>query len=248
MSSTPPLRPPSASSATDRDKKDIVSHGTGANESLLTLNEAMKAADDIRKTFRERNDAREAEQMVPPGTWQGAAAFVATGLLMTPFRRSILKIAGPSGSFQGFVDLVVTPILAVGAAQVALVVGSLYGSSYYLDRLARDAATTTKPSSLGSNEIMSVRFGPDDKVTYAPTTESLAAERESAVAELCQKLLSSLSPASAQAPSQANIYTPSLPSTTNTESGISSFGSWDPRSRTMKSLLHAVDKCRRRED
>jgi len=250
MSSSPSHQPPSTSSTKNRVAKDIGSYGTYANDNekskdkSFTLVQAMKAADSIRQAFLKRSDPKETEQMVPPGTWQGAVAFLATGLLMTPVRGSILKMTGPRGPFQGFVDLVVTPALAVGAAQVGLVIGTLYGSSYYLDRLAMDAATTTTTSSnLGSNELMSVRFGRDEKTSYSPTTESLTAERESMVAELCQDLLSSSSPP----PSEASIQTPSFQNTTSLETEPSSFGPWDPRSTTMKSLLRVVDICRRRE-
>lgn len=236
--------PPSASSD-GKSSKDIIN-------SSLTLAEAMKAADSIRQVFLKRNDPTETEQLVPPGTWQGAVAFAATGLLMTPFRRSILKMTGQSnGPFQGFVDLVVTPVLAVGAAQVGLVIGTLYGSSYYLDRLAMDAATTTTTT---NNELMSVRYGPDDKISFAPTTEAIAAERESTVAELCQEVLSmSMSMSlSSSAPTtsseEASMQTPWLQTTTALEEKEAvSFSSWDPRSKAMESLHHAVNNCHRRE-
>lgn len=249
MSSTPSS--PSTSSTADHDAKDIVSYGTGPSEleksrdESLTLIDAMRFTDIIRETFRKRNDPREAESMVPPGTLQGVTAFAATGLLMTPFRRSILNMTGTRGPFQGFVDLVITPMFAVGAAQVGLVIGTLYGSSHYLDRLAMDAATTTMSSSPGSNELMSVRFGRDDGKSYSRTTESLATARESTVTELCQELLSlSSSPPS----SEASIQTGPLQNTTALEARTPSFGSWDPRSTTMKSLLHALDNCRRLEN
>ena len=211
--------PPSPPSTTDSDAKE---------RNSLSLVQAMEAADRIRKVFLERKDPTETQQMVPPGTWQGMVAFAATGLLMAPLRGSILKLAGPRGAspFSGFVDLVVTPVLAVGAAQVGLVIGTLYGSSYYLDRLAVEAATITKTSS--TDEVLSVRMGKDDKISYSPTTESLAAERESTVAELCKGILS-------------------LSSSGSTSTQTPSFASWDPRSKTMSSLVHAVDNCRRRE-
>ena len=223
------------STPSDHETKDF---GYQDNGNSLSLVKAMEAADRLRKVFRKRKDPIETEQMVPPGTWQGMAAFAATGLLvMTPLRRSILKATGPRGNFQGFVDLVVTPILAVGAAQVGLVIGTLYGSSYYLDRLAVEAATTTKTISSDtlfglSKEVMSVRLGSDDKLSYSPTTESLAAERQNIVAELCQEVLSLSSLSS---------------SSSETSTQEPSFSSWDPRSKTMNSLLRALDNCRRRE-
>ena len=200
--------------------------------SSLSLVEAMEAADRIRKVFKEKSDPIETGQMIPPGTWQGVVAFCATGLMLTPLRRSILTMTGPRGPFQGFVDLVITPVLAVGAAQVGLVIGTLYGSSYYLDRLALDAATTTTTTrsseNLGSNEVMFVRHQ-DDKISYSPTSASVAAERESTVIKLCKEVLS------------LTLAGEPTPEST-------SFASWDPRSKTMNSLLHAMDNCRRRED
>ena len=198
----------------------------------LSLVEAMEAADRIRKILIRNEDPMETQQLVPPGTWHGMAAFCATGLLvMTPLRRSILTLAGPNKAFSGFVDLVVTPVLAVGAAQAGLVMGTLYGSSYYLDRLAAEAATTTKSftTSHGSTEVLSVRVGDDDKVSFSPTTESLASQRERTVTELCIEVLSlsSLEPSAETAPP---------------------FASWDPRLKTMNSLLHAIKNCRQREN
>ncbi len=191
----------------------------------------MEAADRIRQVLLKRNDPIETGQVIPPGALQGVAAFCATGLLLTPFRRSVLNMTGPSGPFQGFVDLVITPVLAVGAAQVGLVIGTLYGSSFYLDRLASDAAiTTTSSSSLGSGEVMSVRRL-DNKTSYSATTEIVATERENTVVELCKEVLS------------LTLEGESFKATPES----TSFASWDPRSKTMHSLLNAVDKCRQRE-
>lgn len=214
------------SSTPDNDAND---HG---RSNPLSLVEAMEAADRIRKILIRDEDPTETNQLVPPGTWQGMAAFGATGLLvMTPLRRSILTLAGPNKAFSGFVDLVVTPVLAVGAAQAGLVMGTLYGSSYYLDRLAAEAATTTKSftNDLGSTEVLSVRVGDDDKLSYSPTTESLASEREKTVSELCTQVLS-------------------LSSSEPSHEPAPSFASWDPRFKTMNSLLNAVRNCRQREN
>ena len=236
-SSSPPSRP-QPSFGTDTDEN------VSSKNNSMTLVEAMQAADIIRKSLVDGGDPKETERVVPPGTWQGAAAFAATGLLMTPFRRSILKMSGTQGPFQGFIDLVITPIFAVCAAQTGLVIGTLYGSSYYLDRLAMDAVTTTKTSpNLQSNELMSVRLGQDNEVSYSPTSKSLATKRENMVTELCRELLS-LSPLPQLAASTQNLLTQSTTSSV-TESSL--FDSWDPRSKTMKSLLHAVDNCRRRD-
>eukprot|EP00980_Cylindrotheca_fusiformis_P031545 scaffold26542_cov157-Cylindrotheca_fusiformis.AAC.1 len=101
----------------------------------LSLLHAMKAADVTRKHYHgEATTASSAG--IPPGFLQGIAAFVATGILLLPVRRRILRYAGnqPGGrSFQHFVDLSISVVGAMGASQVGLVVGSLYGTKVYLD-------------------------------------------------------------------------------------------------------------------
>mmetsp|Transcript_22519 Transcript_22519/g.53156 ORF Transcript_22519/g.53156 Transcript_22519/m.53156 type:complete len:226 (-) Transcript_22519:78-755(-) len=211
------------------------------NDSLgksLSLVEAMEAADRIRKFFRERQDPVETEQWVPPGTWQGAATFAATGLLLTPLRGSVLSLAGPRGPFRGFVDLVVTPVLAVGAAQVGLVMGTLCGSSHYLERVAVEAATTTAATNRGTTvEVISIRKGEGDQLSYSPTTAEAAAERDQAVSQLCQQVLSVV-------PSSA-LSVDRFP----TDAPVNfTFGPWDPRTKTMQSLYRAVENCRRRDN
>mmetsp|Transcript_20620 Transcript_20620/g.44879 ORF Transcript_20620/g.44879 Transcript_20620/m.44879 type:complete len:239 (-) Transcript_20620:3353-4069(-) len=237
MSSSSP--PPSSASYYNDGKSSIGKR--------LSLVEAMEAADRIRKFLRERKDPVETEQWFPPGTWQGATAFAATGLLMTPLRGSILNMAGPRGPFQGFIDLVVTPVLAVGAFQVGLVIGTLYGSSYYLERVAKDAATTTTMTFYndGTNEAMAVRRGQDDALIYRPMTEGIAAEREQTVAQLCQQVLSLLP--SSTSSLEESAQTPSFQQIPTDESSTFTFASWDPRTKTMENLTLAVDNCRRRE-
>jgi hypothetical protein len=105
----------------------------------------MKAADVIRKTLREsREDADDFDSpsgdLPPPGSLPGLAAFVGTGLLLSPLRSFVLKRAAVQpqqgvATFANFVDLLVTPSMAVISAQVGLVAGTLYGSGVYLDRV-----------------------------------------------------------------------------------------------------------------
>ena len=237
MSSSTP--PPSSASHFNDGESSIGKH--------LSLVEAMEAADRIRKTFRERKDPIETEQWCPPGTWQGATAFAATALLMTPLRGSILNMAGPRGPFQGFIDLVVTPVLAVGAFQVGLVIGTLYGSSYYLERVAMDAATTTTMTFYNdrTNKAMAVRRDQDDVLIYRPIAADTAAEREQTVSQLCQQLLSLLP--SSTSSLEESAQTPSFQQIPTDASSTFTFGSWDPRTKTMENLTLAVDNCQRRE-
>ncbi|VEU34248.1 unnamed protein product [Pseudo-nitzschia multistriata] len=216
----------------------------GSFEKPLSLKGAMEAADRVRKFLLEQKDPAETEQWFPPGTWQGAAAFAATGLLMTPLRGSLLSAAGPRGPFQGFVDLVVTPILAVGAAQAGLVIGTLYGSSHYLERVAMDAATNTNAtfSEYGTGKIVSVRQSQDGKLSFSPTTADSVAQRERSVAHLCQQVLLPF-PSS----TEDSLRTRSSQQMSTDVAQHFSFGSWDPRTKTMESLIRAVNNCRQRE-
>eukprot|EP00536_Pseudo-nitzschia_multiseries_P004328 jgi/Psemu1/302506/fgenesh1_kg.71_\ len=220
----------------------------------------MEAADKIRKFLRERNDPIETEQWLPPGSWQGVTAFAAAGLLMTPLRRSILSLSGPRGPFRGFVDLVVTPVLAVGAAQVGLVIGTLCGSGYYLERVATDAATTTTTTAAnhgGTHEVMSIRRGEGDTLSYSPTTAEIAAERDQTATELCRRVLSLVpSSASSVEESESEPIQTTAPSLrrqqqqqlrpTNVPMNFT-FGPYDPRTKTMESLFRAVNNCQRRD-
>jgi hypothetical protein len=172
----------------------------------LSLVEAMKAADSIRTIFLKRKDPNETEALLPPGSLEGSFAFITTGLLFTPLRSTILKMTGPRGSFQSFVDLIVTPFMAVASAQVGLVVGSLYGSSYYLERVATVSVNETKATSF--------QVGQDTNNTIAD--------------ELCQELLS-------------------ITSSPSSSSQEVTFGSWDPRTKTMESLFRALENCQKKE-
>lgn len=155
---------------TNMSQSDDVLNSIDDDESNnhLSLVEAMKAADSIRTIFLKRKDPNETETLLPPGSLEGSFAFMTAGLLFTPLRSTILKMTGPPGSFRSFVDLVVTPFMAVASAQVGLVVGSLYGSSYYLERVATVSVNETKATS--------VQVGQDTNNTIAD--------------ELCQELLS----------------------------------------------------------
>jgi len=152
----------------------------------ISLVEAMKSADCIRSIYLKRKDPTETEALLPPGTWQGGVAFLTAGLLFSPVRRTILKMTGPRGPFQSFVDLVITPLMVVASVEVGLVIGPLYGSFYYLDRVATIAA---------SEGAASVRLGQDTTTNVATTTE------------LCQEMLSLTSSSSSS--SLSSIQLPS---------------------------------------
>lgn len=113
----------------------------------LSLIHAMKLADVIRKHYHgEANNS--SFSGIPPGVLQGVAAFIATGALLLPFRRILLRQAGnqPGGKpFQNFVDISITVAGALGATQVGLFIGSLYGSQVYLDLLRKESPSSNSP-------------------------------------------------------------------------------------------------------
>jgi hypothetical protein len=80
-----------------------------------------------------------------PGVSQGCAAACCGLALMIPVRRSLLRVCDKHWNLgTAFPDLVITPMLAIYLAQCSLWIGSLYGSSYYLNKLA--SIPTTKSS------------------------------------------------------------------------------------------------------
>lgn len=131
----------------------------------------MKAADGIRQVCNEKDveelsisstattswsadvDDRRyyPKHQFPPGTIEGvAAAVVGGGLFLTPFRSAVLRqVSSPHSSpgFRNLVDLIVTPLLAVGAAQVGLAAASLVGSRVYLEEAASVPPTAISPMS-----------------------------------------------------------------------------------------------------
>jgi len=155
-------------------------------------------------------------------------------------RSAILKAAGPSevtkkavaaktsqtglGSFQSFIDLLVTPAMAVVAAQVGLIVGTLYGSNSYLTRLAEHDHSKTTVSELPSS------FDDADD-----------AEKESSevvMNDMCKNLLQ-LTTADVNNPQEDDFSSTSI-SSANKNPG---FPSWDPRYTIMQNLQQAVQNC-----
>jgi hypothetical protein len=135
----------------------------------FTLEDAMKAADGIRQVCNEKtteessasssgstsswdadtvNDRRYfPEKSYPPGFMEGVAAMIASGLFVfSPFRSAILRQASSSSpGFGNFVNLVITPLLVVGSAQVGFATASLVGSKVYLNEVADVPPTAISP-------------------------------------------------------------------------------------------------------
>jgi hypothetical protein len=265
------------------------------DESLRTLELAMKAADAIRKSLQQMEDPHEQGLWIPPGTMPGVAAFVATGLLFSPLRSAILKRAGASsstaaaaqrqsaammmvkkpnnsnhsastspssssppppppppniglGTFQNLMDLIVTPAMAVIAAQVGLVVGTLYGSSHYLQRVMEVHDRDTGRPEL-YHESMVEKNGDRKRI------------------DLCQSLLS-LTSSSSSSSSQSSTTTDSIHIMAHDGPVVNSFSSvqgesfdmetnketpnlypsWDPRQNTIGSLYRAIRHCQQQQN
>ena len=129
-------------------------------------------------------------------------------------------------SFANLIDLMITPFLAVVAAQVGLVVGTLYGSSYYLERVVTMEENVKHSESGG--------IGGDD-----------------ASETVCKALLSGLSGNQEDSKNsqsgetfQDGILETSVPSSAATPQV---FESWDPRQQTIDRLFHAIRHCQEKE-
>ena len=222
---------------------------------LLSLVEAMKAADRIRTIYinRTKTDRMEGETsttatatgitattpLLPPGVWAGSAAFLAVGVVCTPVRRRLLHaVAAPRNNhhqFHAFVDLLITPLMAILAAQTGIACFSLFGSKYYLDRVVQET-------------------------TAAATTSSTTTTNNNSIEELCHELVfitQTIPPSPSQQQQQfvANTTnTNTNTSTTNSSTVVvqsaaavvsPSASSWDPRVQTMNSLRMAIQNCQR---
>jgi hypothetical protein len=224
---------------------------------VLSLEFAMKAADKIRKTLIHKNDVTEKSHIVPPGTIQGVLASLAAGLLLTPIRSSILRssfVRTPlqnvvvsssssnpppaTGPFQGFIDLIITPAMVVVAAQVGLVVGTLYGSNFYLNRVAKYDSIQ---SSFSSRTTTTTTLNNDQENNN--NNSALSSSTDGVMNTICQELLD-MSPS----PSSNNDTTFSTLQDESKEYIIDKkYESWDPRANVMESLLNAIQNCRKKQ-
>ena len=224
---------------------------------LLTLVEAMKAADRIRTIYinRTKTDRIKGETsttatatgitattpLLPPGVWAGSAAFLAVGVVCTPVRRRLLHaVAAPRNNhhqFHAFVDLLITPLMAILAAQTGIACFSLFGSKYYLDRVVQETTAAATASS---------------------TTET---KNNNSIEELCHELVSITQTIPPSPPSQQQQQFVANTTNTNTNTSTTnsstvvvqssaavvspSASSWDPRVQTMNSLRLAIQNCQR---
>jgi hypothetical protein len=121
----------------------------------LSLSQAMKAADSIRRNFKEAVEQSSGPSevfapSVPPGISHALGGFLVMGAVLLPVRRLVL--AHPSvnshQAFRNFVDLVASVGHALVATQTALIAGSIYGGKRYLDEFAKENSNLTdQPSS-----------------------------------------------------------------------------------------------------
>jgi hypothetical protein len=119
---------------------------TSRNEAL-SLSDAMKVADYIRKQYNDEADSKNesGSSAILPGLIQGISAFAFTGLALLPVRRLILQQASSQPTFRHFVDLGISVGHALVATQVGFLTGSLYGSSFYLQEFAQVPPTMESP-------------------------------------------------------------------------------------------------------
>jgi hypothetical protein len=143
----PPVVPKTTMSAPTDDQKSTRSN---SNSNDLTLVDAMKVADSIRKHYNDSNGEKEKNESrnIPPGLMQGLSAFCIAGVALLPVRRVILSSqssAVGAAPFRNFMDLVVSVSQALAATQVGLMSGTLYGSQFYLNQVATVSPTEVSP-------------------------------------------------------------------------------------------------------
>lgn len=215
--------PTSVSSSSSHGSSYYVS---GMKESPFSLADAMKAADCIRKVYSE-DDPTERKSF-PPGTAEGLGAFVVTGILLSPLRAAILNTAGgkvAGQSFRNFCDLVITPFMAVVAAEVGLVTGCVFGSRVYLEQVAY--VSPTKNSPITDQACQQLLLLSLDKVNDSKKSGTSSPSSSS----------SSLANYSNDDVDQEWVSHPSIEPS-------SSF--WDPRVETMQSFRLALENCQKR--
>jgi hypothetical protein len=139
--------------------------------------------------------------------------------------------------FHAFVDLLITPLMAILAAQTGIACFSLFGSKYYLDRVVHET-------------------------TAAATASSTTTTNNNSIEELCHELVfitQTIPPSPSQQQQQfvantTNTNTNTNTSTTNSSTVVvqssaavvsASASSWDPRVQTMNSLRLAIQNCQR---
>lgn len=211
----PPRSEPSFLSSDDGGGVGQAAEDTPPRRPPLSLADAMAAADCIRRVYSE-DDPSELGS-APPGVAEGLAAFVATGLLLSPFRGALLG-ASPV-ALRTLCDLAITPLVAVAAAQAGLVAGSVFGSRVYLQQVAYVAPLKESPvTDRACRDLLRrLRLLPDGTPDTPPPgwwDPGPAAGKD----------LAAGSAGGGGAPSS----------------------SWDPRVETMQSLRLAVENCQKR--
>lgn len=168
------------------------------------------------------------------------------------------------GSFANLLDLIVTPAMAMIAAQVGLVVGTLYGSTYYLQRVIKEdrAADTNK----GVNGFRTEH----EKWDYDESSSSSSSlgktdqeEPNNTNAILCKSLLNVAIPSKTTGDNQSSSTTKSddlvgldarrdelIFDTGRSSSGVPPpqlYPAWDPRQTTIWSLYKAIQHCQQQQ-
>jgi hypothetical protein len=255
MIPSPPQQSPTSS--------EIENVDANVDESLQSLELAMKAADVIRKTLQQSDDPLERSLWVPPGTVPGLSTFVATGLLLSPLRNAILtrasaarsvvttnarrqtaaaasnETAPPSQSFQNLIDLIITPAMAVISAQIGLVVGTLYGSSHYLQRVVDyDHSQATKmPSMDRRGKHRDVKGNENNN---SPCQSLLVLTDASTITKISHYDGKSQDDSGDPVTYEGEYFNPERPSIPP-----NFYPSWDPRQIVIESLFRAIQHCQK---
>ncbi|KAL3915440.1 MAG: hypothetical protein SGILL_005654 [Bacillariaceae sp.] len=134
-------------------------------------------------------------------------------------------------SFQNLVDLMVTPLLAVMAAQVGLVVGTLYGSSYYLERVVemeeRNGGDGGSNTDAICQSLLSAISSTDDNQGHGQSSDTAIGH--------------------ADVSDMSSISTDGILQTSTSASPPQMFEAWDPRQQTIDRLYHAIRHCQETE-
>ena len=109
------------------------------------------SADSIRRHYGQSGDDENETSLyspsIPPGLVQGIGACVLAGVALMPIRRLVLGHPSVKThvAFRNFVDLVLSVGHALGATQVGLMAGSVYGAKTYLDEFAKGSTSVASP-------------------------------------------------------------------------------------------------------
>ena len=130
--------------------------------------------------------------------------------------------------------------MAVVAAQVGLVVGTLYGSNFYLNRVAEYNSNNQEGQ---SSSFASTTTTLDDHQENSNSSSS-----DAIMGTICQDLLDMLPPPPPSSSNNDTTFSTLHHDDESMEYKIDmKYESWDPRGKVMESLLNAIQNCRKQQ-